>query len=108
MRLGARFQLVNEGADGELAFEGAKGRLRRSAARDPARGKTASPGRGGNHALFKELLDRRHYLGYRVPLGASLRYLVRSERASGQVLACLLWSAPAWKEPEEEAGPRCE
>jgi hypothetical protein len=51
----------------------------------------------GNHALFKELLDRHHYLGYRVPFGASLRYLVRSQRASGQVLACLLWSSPAWK-----------
>jgi hypothetical protein len=52
---------------------------------------------GGNHALFKELLDRHHYLGYRVPFGASLRYLVRSERAPGQVLACLLWSSPAWR-----------
>jgi hypothetical protein len=53
--------------------------------------------RGGNHALFKELLDRHHYLGYRVPFGASLRYLVRSERAPENVLACLLWSSPAWK-----------
>ncbi len=51
----------------------------------------------GNHALFKELLDRHHYLGYRVPFGASLRYLVRSERAPENVLACLLWSSPAWK-----------
>jgi hypothetical protein len=51
----------------------------------------------GNHALFKELLDRHHYLGYRVPFGASLRYLVRSERAPETVLACLLWSSPAWR-----------
>jgi hypothetical protein len=51
----------------------------------------------GDHALFKELLDRHHYLGYRVPFGASLRYLVRSQRVPGQVLACLLWSSPAWK-----------
>jgi hypothetical protein len=51
----------------------------------------------GNQALFKELLDRHHYLGYRVPFGASLRYLVRSERAPAQVVACLLWSSPAWK-----------
>ena len=28
--------------------------------------------RSGDHALFKELLDRHHYLGYRVPFGASL------------------------------------
>ena len=52
--------------------------------------------RSGNHALFKELLDRHHYLGYRVPFGASLRYLVRSERAPENVLGCLLWSSPAW------------
>ena len=53
--------------------------------------------RSGDHALFKELLDRHHYLGYRVPFGASLRYLVRSQRAPENVLACLLWSSPAWK-----------
>jgi hypothetical protein len=60
-------------------------------------------GRNGNHALFKELLDRHHYLGYRVPFGASLRYLVRSQRAPAQVLACLLWSSPAWKMAPREA-----
>jgi hypothetical protein len=58
---------------------------------------------GGNHALFKELLDRHHYLGYRVPFGASLRYLVRSERVRGQVLACLLWSSPAWRMAARDA-----
>jgi hypothetical protein len=57
----------------------------------------------GNHALFKELLDRHHYLGYRVPFGASLRYLVRSERAPENVLACLLWSSPAWKMAARDA-----
>jgi hypothetical protein len=57
----------------------------------------------GNHALFKELLDRHHYLGYRVPFGASLRYLVRSEQVPGQVLACLLWSSPAWKMAARDA-----
>jgi hypothetical protein len=53
--------------------------------------------RSGNHALFKELLDRYHYLGYRTPVGANLRYLVRSSCRPEQVLACLLWSSPAWK-----------
>ena len=57
----------------------------------------------GNHALFKELLDRYHYLGYRVPFGASLRYLVRSERDPENVLACLLWSSPAWRMAAREA-----
>lgn len=44
---------------------------------------------------FREWMERYHYLGWRVPVGASLRYVVRS--APGQVLACLLWSSPAWK-----------
>jgi hypothetical protein len=60
-------------------------------------------GQGGDHALYKELLDRHHYLGYRVPFGASLRYLVRSARAPDHVLACLLWSSPAWKMAPRDA-----
>jgi hypothetical protein len=47
--------------------------------------------------LWTELIERYHYLAYRVPMGANLRYLVRSERSREQVLACLLWSSPAWK-----------
>jgi len=46
--------------------------------------------------LWTELIERHHYLGYRVPVGANLRYLVRSQSGE-QVLACLLWSSPAWK-----------
>ena len=52
---------------------------------------------------FKELLDRHHYLGYRIQFGASLRYLVRSARAPENVLACLLWSSPAWKMAPRDA-----
>lgn len=51
---------------------------------------------GPESALWNELVERYHYLGYRVPVGANLRYLVRSGSAK-QVLACLLWSSPAWK-----------
>jgi hypothetical protein len=47
--------------------------------------------------LWTELIERYHYLAYRVPVGANLRYLVRSPRSGEQVLACLLWSSPAWK-----------
>ena len=47
--------------------------------------------------LWTELIERYHYLAYRVPVGASLRYIVRSPRSGEQVLACLLWSSPAWK-----------
>jgi hypothetical protein len=47
--------------------------------------------------LWTELIERHHYLRYRVPVGANLRYLVRSGTSGGSVLACLLWSSPAWK-----------
>jgi hypothetical protein len=51
---------------------------------------------GPESALWNELVERYHYLGYRVPVGANLRYLVHSD-STQQVLACLLWSSPAWK-----------
>lgn len=44
--------------------------------------------------LWKELVDRHHYLGYRVPFGAALRYLIKDK--DGRVLGCLQWSSPAW------------
>jgi hypothetical protein len=47
--------------------------------------------------LWAEYVERYHYLGHRVPVGASLRYFVSSERCPAQVLACLLWSSAAWK-----------
>lgn len=47
--------------------------------------------------LWAEYIERYHYLGYRVPVGANLRYLVRSAHSPETVLACLLWSSPAWK-----------
>jgi hypothetical protein len=49
------------------------------------------------HGLWRELIARYHYLGYRVTMGASLRYLVRGGRYPDRVLACLLWTSPAWK-----------
>ena len=46
--------------------------------------------------LWTELIERHHYLAYRVPVGANLRYLVYSRRSGEQLLACMLWSSPAW------------
>jgi hypothetical protein len=46
-------------------------------------------------ALWRQFIQRYHYLGCRVPVGAHLRYFVHS--AQGQILACLLWTSPAWK-----------
>jgi len=45
--------------------------------------------------LFQQYLQRYHPLGYRVPYGAQLRYLVRA--VSQDVLACLLFTSAAWK-----------
>ncbi|MDO8700727.1 MAG: DUF4338 domain-containing protein, partial [Deltaproteobacteria bacterium] len=49
---------------------------------------------GRDSQLWRESVERYHYLGCRVPVGAHLRYLVRGPRAP---LACLWWSSPAWK-----------
>lgn len=49
---------------------------------------------GRDSQLWREWVERYHYLGYRVPVGAHLRYVVRCPRGP---LACLLWSSPAWK-----------
>jgi hypothetical protein len=47
--------------------------------------------------LWRELIERYHYLHCRVPVGANLRYMVRSQRVPDRILACLLWTSPAWK-----------
>ena len=54
-------------------------------------------GRTGPSRLWRELIGRYHYLGARVPVGATLRYFVRSARDPDHVLACLGWTAAAWK-----------
>lgn len=46
-------------------------------------------------ALLRELIGHYHYLGYRVPYGAQLRYLVYGRR--GEVLGCLLFTSAAWR-----------
>ena len=43
---------------------------------------------------WRELVERYHYLGCRVPFGANLRYWARNRDGE---LACLLWTSPAWK-----------
>ena len=50
--------------------------------------------------LWREHVERYHYLGCRVPFGANLRYWVRNQ---GRELACLLWTSPAWKMQPRDA-----
>lgn len=45
--------------------------------------------------LWKELVDRYHYLGQKTAFGASLRYLIRHD--DGRPLGCLQFSSPALK-----------
>jgi hypothetical protein len=45
---------------------------------------------------WTELIDRYHYLHFRVPVGAQLRYLVTAGPHQ-HVVACLLWTSAAWK-----------
>jgi hypothetical protein len=46
--------------------------------------------------LWYEYMDRYHYLGYRLPFGAQLRYFIKSG-VSRVRLGCLQFSSPAWK-----------
>jgi hypothetical protein len=50
--------------------------------------------------LWRERMERYHYLGSRVPFGAHLRYFVRDRERE---LACLLWTSPAWKMQPRDA-----
>ena len=47
--------------------------------------------------LFKELVSRYHYLGYAMPYGARLQYLVYLSRPRREVVGCVQFSSPAWR-----------
>ena len=47
--------------------------------------------------LFKELIERYHYLGYAIPYGARLQYLVYVNRPHREVVGCVQFSSPAWR-----------
>jgi hypothetical protein len=47
--------------------------------------------------LFKDLLARYHYLGYAMPFGARIQYLVYVNRPRREVVGCLQFSSPAWR-----------
>ena len=47
--------------------------------------------------LFKELISQYHYLGYAMPYGARLQYLVYVSRPWREVVGCVQFSSPAWR-----------
>ena len=46
---------------------------------------------------WRELIERCHYLGRRVPFGAHLRYVIDVARPEPAVVGCLRLSSPARK-----------
>jgi len=53
--------------------------------------------------LFRQYIQRYHYLGYKVPYGAQLRYFVRTLEPPCPLLACLLFTSAAWKMSPRDA-----
>ncbi|MFH0998065.1 MAG: Druantia anti-phage system protein DruA [Pseudomonadota bacterium] len=47
--------------------------------------------------LFRELVGRYHYLGYTIPYGARLQYLIYVDRPRRDVVGCVQFSSPAWQ-----------
>lgn len=50
-----------------------------------------------DHALWRELVGRYHYLGYRMPFGAHMRYLAFVSEPERRLVAALQLSSPAWR-----------
>ena len=88
---GPRLVSVGPSSEPEVDWVGSVGEF------EPLRLSIVASGSHEESRLWRELIERYHYLHCRVPVGANLRYLVRSERAPDRVLACLLWTSPAWK-----------
>jgi hypothetical protein len=51
----------------------------------------------GQRRLFRQCLDGYHYLGYRTPYGAQLRYWVRPAQPELPPLAALPFTGAAWR-----------
>ena len=90
-RRGPRVVQVTSQSEPEPELMGSAGQF------EPLWLEVVQSGPDGESRLWTEFIERYHYLGYRVPVGANLRYLVRSSYCPSRVLACLLWSSPAWK-----------
>ena len=55
------------------------------------------------HQLWRELVGRHHYLGYRTAYGASVRYLIETAFKQPRILGCLQFSSPAWQMKDRDA-----
>jgi len=46
--------------------------------------------------LWNEYVDRYHYLGYKHPIGAALKYFIISNKPEEKILGCFLFSSSVW------------
>jgi uncharacterized protein DUF4338 len=96
-------QLQRKGPQGPRVVElSSEGRpqpqvIKTAAELEPLSLKVVKAGDRPESRLWRELIARYHYLGYRPHVGANLRYLCYSEQKSDEVLVCMLWTSPAWK-----------
>ena len=51
----------------------------------------------GDQTLWREWMQRYHYLGYRIPFGAHLRYFLRVMAPRPIRVGALQFSSPAWR-----------
>ena len=56
-----------------------------------------------DQALWREWMQRYHYLGYRIPFGAHLRYFVRIMNPQPIRVGALQFSSPAWRMAPRES-----
>lgn len=87
---------------------GARTRVFRTAAGEPGEQLVGSIGQfepltvelvecAADHRLYRELIWRYHYLGYRVPFGAHLGYLLYVGKPQRAVVGAAQMSSPAWR-----------
>ena len=50
----------------------------------------------GDRDLWNSYVQNYHYLGYKIPFGPHIRYLMVSKKLNGQVLGCLLFTPASW------------
>ena len=50
-----------------------------------------------DHRVWRELVERYHYLGHAVPFGAHLRYLIEVSQPARTIVGCLQLTSPAWR-----------
>lgn len=47
--------------------------------------------------MWRGMVERHHYLGYKIPFGASLRYFIQVSRPKPLIVGCMQFSSPAWR-----------